>query len=124
MNRIKLCGLLLTFSTAFCSTPALAYYKTGEELYTHLKEFENQAPDTSTALRAAGASGFVLGVAAAFAGNIDTVTRLRFCFNDGVTTYAEILDVTLNYLKSNPNIRSGRAQTVVVQALSNKYPCK
>lgn len=124
MNRIKLCGLLLTFSAAFCSISAQAHYKTGEELYIHLQEFENQAPDTNAALRAAAASGFVLGVAASFAGNIDTVTRLRFCFNEGVTTYAEILGVTLNYLRSNSNIRSGRAQTLVVQALANKYPCK
>ena len=97
------------------SAPAFADYIFGNELYSFLQQEETTMSTHQSANEAGIGRGYVSGVQDAFNGTY-------FCVPPKVKL-SQAIDITRNYLKAHPEQRHEAAKTLVVWALSEKFPC-
>jgi hypothetical protein len=93
---------------AFCSGLAHAEFKDGNELFQLLT-----SRDT---LDRVDALGYVTGVADALRGTIHCISANA--------TAGQISDMTLAYLRRNPENRHLPADVIIAVVLKNTWPCK
>lgn len=105
---------------AFFSINASAGFLTGNELLSRLKDYRSGA--ITSMVTAAGGAGFVIGVADARDGIIDSGTELRFCIPVGATQ-GQLIDVVIRYLDRNPELRHYPAHALTTAAYSLSFTC-
>jgi len=110
---IAIAGMPLALALALVSGPARAeYFETGRDL--HLK------------CKAAGTAqqvfcfGFIIGIADVMEDN--PLDGRSACIPRNATIQ-QVTGVVIEFLDRNPDIRDFTAESLVVQALSEKYPC-
>ncbi len=94
-----------------------SYAYTGNELEKKMVEYEKLDNDITINFTASGNySGYVTGVA-------DATNGLFWC-NPGNITYNQEFKVVSKYLNNNPEKLHLKAVDLVVQALTEAFPCK
>lgn len=100
MKKLLIVLLLATSS-------ARAQFLSGNELYSNITATEDY--------KRLYAMGYVAGIA-------DVGNKALHCINQGVTM-GQVFDVTKKYLERNPEIRDYAAESLVVVALAQAWPC-
>ena len=97
----------------FCSHPAWAGFKTGNDLYN---DCGNQRSSAWM-----GCYGYVVAIADAFqAGN--KINGYSACLSPAVEA-GQLIDVVVNYLRLKPADRHYDATGLVAHAMSDAFPC-
>jgi len=108
MKQVVL-ALLLTINASV----AVAAYSDGYELYQLLLEDENP---NGSAFKSGLFKGYVGGV-------VDLGNGILFCTTTGVTR-GQFTAVVAKYLKNNPEKWNDSADSIVVDAMKEAFPCK
>lgn len=105
--------VLIAFIITVNANSVFAGFTNGNELYQWLQESEN--PNGSS-FKSGLYSGYVGGV-------VDTGDGILFCTTSGVTR-GQNSAVVAKYLKNNPEKWSQSADTLVIDAMKQAFPCK
>ena len=105
--------VLIAFIIAVNANSVFAGFTNGNELYRWLEESENSS---GSPFESGLFSGYVAGV-------VDTGDGILFCTTSGVTR-GQNSAVVAKYLKNNPEKWSQPADTLVIDAMKQAFPCK
>jgi hypothetical protein len=95
---------------AMLSTPAMAEWKDGNQLFNELSDHD------PTFIAPMAALGYVQGVA-------DVYQKSQLCIPNNVQA-KQAADVVRNYLYANPQLRQYAADSLVLAALKAAWPCR
>ncbi|MDF1895552.1 Rap1a/Tai family immunity protein [Rahnella contaminans] len=112
---------VVSLSAYLFSTPALAYFYTGNDLYEWGAALQRTRDNRHLASDTADASmyqGYVSGI-------YDSANGVVFCpkRKQGMTI-GQISDVVFKYLKDNPESRNESASQLVMSAFVAAFPCQ
>jgi len=105
--------VLMALVIAVNTSSVFAGFTNGNELYQWLQESENPS---GSSFKTGLYSGYIAGV-------VDTVDGIQFCTTSGVTR-GQNSAVVAKYLKNNPEKWSQSADTLVIDAMKQTFPCK
>jgi hypothetical protein len=105
--------ILLAMALSLTTNVATAGFTDGNELYQWMLEDEN--PNGSS-FKSGLFKGYVNGV-------VDLGDNILFCTTTGVTR-GQFTAVVAKYLKNNPEKWNTSADSIVVEALKEAFPCK
>lgn len=106
-------NMLITLALILATNTAIAGFTDGNELYQWLLEDEN--PNGSR-FKKGLFKGYVNGV-------VDLGDGVLFCTTTGVTR-GQFTAVVAKYLKNNPEQWNKSADSIVVYAIEEAFPCK
>jgi hypothetical protein len=113
-RRLRHVAVLTAALSATTASGARAeYFETGRDLYQKCR-----TPGTASQVFC---FGFVIGIADVMEDN--PLDGRSACIPPDATIQ-QVTDVVIRFLENNPDIRDFTGESLTVQALSEKYPCK
>ena len=105
MSKRKLLAALLA---GLLATGAQAEFETGNTLLSKL--------DSTSIVDRMFGTGFVVGV-------FDVYQHVEICTNNAPVTVGQVTDMARNYLANNPALRHYTAESLIVEAFKQVWPC-
>jgi hypothetical protein len=127
-NKQWISGFLVLIFIVFAQTPVQANFLSGNDLIPFMKEWDKKDSGVTTGLNYSSIGtyyGFIIGVYDTIS-NTDVCNKItkapRWGLPDG-TTSMQLVAVVSKYLKSHPEKWSDPATVLVINALTEAFPC-
>jgi hypothetical protein len=94
-------------------------FLSGNELYGMLRDALSGGGSVDTSI----GLGYLMGTAMALNGLVHPESGRRFCLEQQVVA-RQLIEIVHDHLRANPADRNRNAVSLIVEALSEQYPCR